>query len=82
MLKSSVCPPADYLIRETTLLNCMQGTDLSPIQPPAPPINLHFEIDDCCSPWTYGKDSFDFIHVCQMYGSVADWPAFYRESYA
>ncbi|KAI4130919.1 MAG: hypothetical protein LQ347_003203 [Umbilicaria vellea] len=57
------------------------GTDLSPIQPPSPPVNLHFEIDDCCSPWTYEKDYFDFIHVCQMYGSVADWPAFYRESY-
>ncbi|KAI4221086.1 MAG: hypothetical protein L6R36_007142 [Xanthoria steineri] len=57
------------------------GTDLSPIQPDTIPPNLHFEIDDCCSDWVYPRDHFDYIHVRQLYGSVADWPKFYRECY-
>ncbi|KAL8649709.1 MAG: hypothetical protein Q9226_005464 [Calogaya cf. arnoldii] len=48
------------------------GTDLSPIQPDTRPPNLHFEIDDCCSDWVYPKDHFDYIHIRQLYGSVAD----------
>lgn len=57
------------------------GTDLSPIQPNTKPPNLHFEIDDCCSDWVYPKDYFDYIHIRQLYGSVADWPEFYKECY-
>ncbi|KAL8801030.1 MAG: hypothetical protein Q9200_007069 [Gallowayella weberi] len=57
------------------------GTDLSPIQPDTRPPNLHFEIDDCCSDWVYPKDYFDYIHVRQLYGSVADWPKFYKECF-
>lgn len=59
----------------------MVGTDLSPIQPDFAPPNLRFEIDDSCSRWTYEENSFDFIHVRCMYGSVADWPAFYQECF-
>lgn len=55
------------------------GTDLSPTQPHEVPPNLQFEVDDACSEWVYTKDSFDFIHVRGMYGSVSDWPAFYAE---
>ncbi|KAI9712959.1 MAG: hypothetical protein M1812_006706 [Candelaria pacifica] len=55
------------------------GTDLSPIQPSFGIPNLTFEIDDCCSAWTYPPNSFDFIHVRGLYGSVQDWPEFYRE---
>ncbi|KAI9784905.1 MAG: hypothetical protein M1835_003468 [Candelina submexicana] len=55
------------------------GTDLSPIQPSFGIPNLSFEIDDCCSAWTYPPNSFDFIHVRGLYGSVEDWPEFYRE---
>lgn len=57
------------------------GTDLSPIQPGFTPPNLRFEIDDCCSKWTYGENTFDFIHIRCLYGSVADWPAFYQECF-
>ncbi|KAB8248064.1 S-adenosyl-L-methionine-dependent methyltransferase [Aspergillus flavus] len=56
------------------------GTDLSPIQPTWIPPNLHFEVDDCCDDWVYGKDSFDFIHVRGLYGCVADWDKFYKEA--
>lgn len=56
------------------------GFDLSPIQPQWVAPNLRFEINDACDPdWGYSKNSFDFIHVRSMYGSVADWPAFYRQ---
>ena len=57
------------------------GTDLSPIQPREVPPNLQFEIDDACSEWVYAKDSFDFIHVRGMYGSVSDWAFFYNQVY-
>ncbi|KAF4543068.1 Sam dependent methyltransferase [Lasiodiplodia theobromae] len=56
------------------------GTDLSPIQPQFCPPNCHFEIDDCTEPWTFPKNSFDMIHVRCLFGSVGDWPAFYREA--
>lgn len=56
------------------------GFDLSPIQPQWVAPNLRFEINDACDPdWGYSKNSFDFIHVRAMYGSVADWPAFYQQ---
>lgn len=55
------------------------GTDLSPIQPHSVPPNLHFEIDDCTQPWTFAPESFDFIHIRSLYGSIADWPSFYME---
>ncbi|KAL1633551.1 hypothetical protein SLS58_011035 [Diplodia intermedia] len=56
------------------------GTDLSPVQlPHAVPPNLRFELDDCTQPWTFAPESFDFIHIRSLYGSVADWPAFYAE---
>ncbi|KAI9743478.1 MAG: hypothetical protein M1818_002791 [Claussenomyces sp. TS43310] len=56
------------------------GFDLSPIQPTWVPPNVRFEINDACShDWAYPRNSFDFIHVRAMYGSVADWPAFYQQ---
>lgn len=55
------------------------GTDLSPIQPLFVSPNCRFEIDDACSEWTYAPNTFDFIHIRAMYGSVADWPALYTE---
>ncbi|KAI9813059.1 MAG: proliferating cell nuclear antigen [Pycnora praestabilis] len=57
------------------------GTDLSPIQPAFVPPNCQFEIDDCCQDWTYANDSFEFVHIRVMLGSVADWPAFYKQAY-
>lgn len=57
------------------------GFDLSPIQPQWVAPNLRFEINDACDPdWGYSRNSFDFIHVRAMYGSVADWPAFYQQA--
>ncbi|KAI9836521.1 MAG: hypothetical protein M1837_003294 [Sclerophora amabilis] len=55
------------------------GNDLSPIQPHFVPPNARFEVDDCCNEWTYSTNSFDFVHVRMLLGSVADWPAFYKQ---
>ncbi|KAJ1717572.1 S-adenosyl-L-methionine-dependent methyltransferase [Aspergillus flavus] len=57
------------------------GTDLSPIQPSFTPPNVQFEVDDCCDPWLYKNDTFDFVHVRGLYGCVSDWDEFYRKAY-
>ncbi|KAH0538584.1 hypothetical protein FGG08_004834 [Glutinoglossum americanum] len=57
------------------------GTDLSPTQPSWVPPNCKFEIDDASIEWMYPKESFDFIHVRSLLGSIRDWPAFYQEAY-
>lgn len=56
------------------------GIDLSPIQPSLLPSNCHFVIDDCTKPWSFPEDYFDLVHVRALFGSVADWPAFYKEA--
>jgi SAM-dependent methyltransferase len=55
------------------------ATDLSPIQPRFVPANLEFQIDDFCLPWTFKRESFDFIHARSIYGCVADYTALYSE---
>jgi hypothetical protein len=57
------------------------GTDLSPIQPTWVPPNVQFEVDDCTDEWIHEKDSFDYIHIRGMYGSIADWDALYKKVY-
>ncbi|KAH6631357.1 S-adenosyl-L-methionine-dependent methyltransferase [Chaetomium tenue] len=57
------------------------GTDISPIQPTWIPPNVKFEIDDANLPWTWRDDTFDFVHVRGMIGTIIDWPAFYREAF-
>ncbi|KAL2861844.1 S-adenosyl-L-methionine-dependent methyltransferase [Aspergillus pseudodeflectus] len=58
------------------------GTDLSPIQPTWVPPNVQFEVDDCTDEWVHEKDSFDYIHIRGMYGSIADWDALYKTIYS
>ncbi|KAL8687512.1 MAG: hypothetical protein Q9218_006338 [Villophora microphyllina] len=57
------------------------GTDLSPIQPTWVPPNCIFEVDDVTMEWTFRKDSFDFIHSREMFGSIADWDEYFRQCY-
>ncbi|KAI1660025.1 S-adenosyl-L-methionine-dependent methyltransferase [Daldinia decipiens] len=62
--------------------NCeVVGTDLSPIQPSWCPPNVKFEIDDLEQEWTYAPNSFDYIHIRYMVGSVADWPKLFRQAF-
>ena len=58
------------------------GTDLSPIQPVWVPPNCMFEVDDVSMEWTFRKDSFDFIHSREMFGSIADWDFFFQQCFA
>ncbi|KAG0134853.1 S-adenosyl-L-methionine-dependent methyltransferase [Tuber indicum] len=55
--------------------------DLSPIQPEWVPPNVHFEIDDAESPWTYPEGHFDFIHIRCLFGAISDWPALLEQCY-
>ncbi|KAI1414189.1 S-adenosyl-L-methionine-dependent methyltransferase [Hypoxylon sp. FL1857] len=55
------------------------GVDISPQQPQWIPPNLKFEVDDVTQPWTYEPNSFDYIHLRWLTGSVPDWYALYRE---
>ncbi|KAF5004806.1 hypothetical protein FDECE_8705 [Fusarium decemcellulare] len=57
------------------------GTDISPIQPSWVPPNVKFEIDDCTQEWTFAPDSFDFVHMRYLYGSIGDWSALFKEAY-
>ncbi|KAL8766199.1 MAG: hypothetical protein Q9209_006964 [Squamulea sp. 1 TL-2023] len=57
------------------------GTDLSPIQPTWVPPNCMFEVDDVTMEWTFRKNSFDFIHSREMFGSIADWDEYFRQCY-
>ncbi|KAL8939849.1 MAG: hypothetical protein Q9216_003137 [Gyalolechia sp. 2 TL-2023] len=57
------------------------GTDLSPIQPTWVPPNCMFEVDNVTAEWTFRKNSFDFIHSREMFGSIADWDDYFRQCY-
>lgn len=57
------------------------GTDVSPIQPEWVPPNVSFQIDDAEAEWAFPADSFDFIHIRCLGGSVRDWPALLKQCY-
>ncbi|KAJ5291068.1 hypothetical protein N7478_000319 [Penicillium angulare] len=59
------------------------GTDLSPIQPSWVPPNLRFLVDDAESPWLFKRDQpFDFIHMRDLGGSIADWTQLLQQANA
>jgi SAM-dependent methyltransferase len=55
------------------------GTDISPTQPSWVPPNVEFQIDDAQLEWTFEPESFDFIHIRYLQGSIADWPRLYGQ---
>ncbi|KAL7269431.1 hypothetical protein RUND412_007913 [Rhizina undulata] len=57
------------------------GVDLSAIQPNWVPTNVTFEVDDIEETWQYHDNSFDFIHIRNMAGSVTDWKKLYRQAF-
>ncbi|KAK6345662.1 hypothetical protein TWF718_007571 [Orbilia javanica] len=57
------------------------GNDLSPIQPRWVPPNLTFEVDDVEKEWTHKPNSFDFVYVRYMVGSIKDWPRLLKQSF-
>ncbi|CZR66046.1 uncharacterized protein PAC_15947 [Phialocephala subalpina] len=59
----------------------VRGIDLSPIQPQWVPPNCIFELDDATLPWTFRPESYDFIHIREMFGSVGDWDELFSQAY-
>lgn len=57
------------------------ATDLSPIQPKWIPPNLEFQVDDAeADRWSFSKP-FDYIHLRNLGGSIADWPKLIKNVY-
>lgn len=57
------------------------GTDISPIQPSWVPPNCSFQIEDAQLEWTFAPESFDFVHMRALYGSISDWGELYKQAY-
>jgi SAM-dependent methyltransferase len=57
------------------------GIDLSPIQPTWVPPNVQFIVDDAESDWMFSEDSFDYIHIRGLLGSIKDWPKLLKQCY-
>nr|XP_036589604.1 flavonol synthase flavanone 3-hydroxylase [Colletotrichum truncatum]KAF6801609.1 flavonol synthase flavanone 3-hydroxylase [Colletotrichum truncatum] len=39
------------------------------------------EIEDCTREWTFAPESFDYIHIRFLVGSIEDWPALFKQAY-
>lgn len=57
------------------------GSDISCIQPNWMPSNLSFVIEDFNQSWTWGEDRFDYIHLKNLAGNVADWPHLFGQAF-
>ncbi|KAF4443965.1 hypothetical protein F53441_11283 [Fusarium austroafricanum] len=57
------------------------ATDITPSQPNFVPPNVEFQIDDAQLDWTFEPESFDFIHVRYLQGSIDNWEKFYDQMY-
>ncbi|KAL2145880.1 hypothetical protein VTI28DRAFT_5962 [Corynascus sepedonium] len=57
------------------------GTDISPIQPGWVPPNVFFEMEDATQAWTFPDNSFDYVHIRYLFGSIVDWERLMREAY-
>ncbi|TVY82515.1 Secondary metabolism regulator [Lachnellula suecica] len=57
------------------------GLDIAPVQPHWVPSNCRFEIDDIEQPWTFGEETFDFIHARDLLLSIRDWPKLVKQCY-
>ncbi|KAG9242594.1 putative Trans-aconitate 2-methyltransferase [Calycina marina] len=60
----------------------VQGTDLSPIQPPLVPENVHFFIDDASDDdWVVPPAHFDYIHTRLLLGAFTDFSEIIRKAF-
>jgi len=57
------------------------GVDVSPMQPVMVPPNVKFEVDNAEDEWTWPDNTFDYIHLRGLLGSIKDWDKFYRQAY-
>ena len=45
------------------------------------PTNVRFEIDDAEMEWTWPDNTFDYIHIRNLVGSIKDWDHLYEQAY-
>jgi ubiquinone/menaquinone biosynthesis C-methylase UbiE len=45
------------------------------------PPNVKFELDDANQPWTWEDNTFDYVHMRCLFGSIVDWSALYKEAF-
>ncbi|KAM0150370.1 hypothetical protein ACHAPG_008886 [Botrytis cinerea] len=57
------------------------GIDIAPIQPRWAPPNCQFQVDDITQPWTWKKDTFDFVFARDLLFSVRNWPDLISQCY-
>lgn len=57
------------------------GTDISAVQPSWAPPNCAFQIDDAQLNWTFQRETFDFVHIRQLYGGIDDWGKLYQQAF-
>src|ERR1700759_2500089 len=50
------------------------GTDIAGVQPQWVPPNCQFQVDDAEEQWTFQKNSFDYIHLRDLYHAIRNWP--------
>ncbi|KAH7012761.1 S-adenosyl-L-methionine-dependent methyltransferase [Microdochium trichocladiopsis] len=57
------------------------GIDISARQLPDSdlPLNVRFDVDDITEAWTYPPNTFHYVHVRWLTGSIEDWIALYKE---
>ncbi|KAM0437943.1 hypothetical protein ACHAQK_007028 [Fusarium lateritium] len=42
---------------------------------------MNSEIEDCTQEWTFNPNSFDYVHMRYLYGSISDWSALFKEAF-
>ncbi|KYG41958.1 hypothetical protein M433DRAFT_177045 [Acidomyces richmondensis BFW] len=57
------------------------GIDIAPIQPTWVPPNCAFEVDDIEAPWTFKKESFDYIFARDLLFSIRNFPRLIEQCY-
>lgn len=45
------------------------------------PPNCEFHIDDAQLDWTWPENHFGYIHIRDLYGSISDWSALYKQAF-
>jgi ubiquinone/menaquinone biosynthesis C-methylase UbiE len=38
-------------------------------------------MDDCTQEWTFEENSYDFVHIRWLFGSIMDWVALFKQAY-
>ena len=44
-------------------------------------LTIGSEIEDCTSDWTFKPDSFDYVHLRWLTGSIPDWYTLFKEAF-